>query len=393
MLQKFNENTIQSGLVKHILTNIPIPLLDTVRYGDYIMEGFYYIYLTYIIKCTQSGYLVPDSEQIVVSEDLICSDTTYIGSESAKFDVVETFFFGDFKENISKYHVLNNSSYDIETHILLGKYLRCYRDLLSINMMSFYNCYCNQHTSIFSLDKTSDNYISFDVFDNRQIILVPIQFNKKYTICIDSNSQVQLKSVIYDYDTQRLIKYDSSRYVTDLLNEPITTYMSLSFKSPIIYSISCTDVNIYNYKKYLYLAIQLPKSNNSSIVVLEGDYTNTGKSIISTENINNIRSDILDDALLSKLSLMSLNDNLTYAFSNKLIEFLSLHMITSQETISKNVLRLQEGVGYSTGTKDVWDNKLRYFLYNKYMETNSSAFDVTGYGDKLIEDVLRGKNS
>ena len=57
----------------------------------------------------------------------------------------------------------------------------------------------------------------------------------------------------------------------------------------------------------------MPSTNNSSIVVLEGDYTSTGVySIINVPKMNLSTQDSLNSLFLSNLSLLQLNDKTSY---------------------------------------------------------------------------------
>lgn len=380
----FNERTIESKMISKLMSSVSMPLLDTVRYGDFIVEGFKYIYLVYIIECTQSGYLLPGDSEAICSNTLFADDYVYVGRNAAKYEIVNEYYFNTDIPNINVRTVFNTDDYSKDLHTALGTYLRVYRDLFSINMMPFYNCFCKQFCRVNLADLT------YDVPSNKKVILVPIKFNKVYTVCIDVDAPVKARALLYDYSSNQLVKKDSSSYVTEDLNEDLTVWTDLSYTHPKTYEIQCEDVDVYKYKSYLFLAIELPSNNSSSIAVLEGDYTHHN-IIMSIENIDTVYPGVLDEVLLSATSLTLLNDGKIYAFSDKIIEFLSGHMIASQETITGNVRRVQQAINYTSGTNDIWDNTMRYLLYNKYMSVYSGALDITGYVDKQIEDSLRGE--
>ena len=156
-------------------------------------------------------------------------------------------------------------------------------------------------------------------------------------------------------------------------------------------------INWFNNKskkeKYLYLVIQLPVSNKSSITVLEGDYTKTyNTSKLNGEDIESLGDKEVNKILLSKLSLLMINTKNVYAFSDRLIEYLLLNVIDYQDEISKNTLRAQTYMNLLTKTgiqPGVFDVKTRYYLFKKYMEENDNiGYDITGFVDKDMEKFI-----
>lgn len=377
----FNERTIESKMISKLMSSVDMPLLDTVRYGDFIVEGFRYIYLVYIIECTASGYLLPGASETVVSNTLFADDTVYVGRSAAKYNIISEYYFNTQLSNVNVRTVFNTDDYSKELHAALGTYLRVYRDLFSINMMPFYNCFCQQFCKVNLSDLT------YTIPSNKKVILVPIKFNKVYTVYIDVDAPVRARALLYDYTSNTLVVKEDNSYVTEDLHEDITTWTNLSYTHPKTYEIHCEDVEVYKYKPYLFLAIELPSNNRSSVAVLEGEYIRRN-IIMSIENIEDVFDSMLDEVLLSMPSLALMNDGNIYAFSDKIIEFLSGHMIASQETITNNVRRVQNAIKYHSGTPDIWDKTIRYLLYNKYMGTYDGAMDITGYVDKQIENIL-----
>ena len=57
MLQRFYEDNIQSRFIKALLYNTPIPTIQSIVPGDYIIKGAQYIYKRQVIKCTTSGII------------------------------------------------------------------------------------------------------------------------------------------------------------------------------------------------------------------------------------------------------------------------------------------------------------------------------------------------
>jgi hypothetical protein len=157
-------------------------------------------------------------------------------------------------------------------------------------------------------------------------------------------------------------------------------------------------------EKYLYLCIQLPVTNESSIVVLEGEYRNRlpeeeveqfDLSQINVQNIKYISDAQINQKLLSNLSLLLMNTRTSYAFSNRLMEYLLWNVIDYQDEISQNTLRIQEYqelYRYKTYAPGVFDKETRFLTYNGYMhDENTSDIDINGFVDKDVEKfVTRG---
>ena len=120
MKQKFFEVNNQSNFIKNLLKNTSIPLTNSVREGDYIVNGFVYLFKSYLLKCTKSGFLGSTAEYSLVRRHFRFGKT-YIGNS----EIFES----------------NNLAYDSDTHKMLGNYLRFYRDIFECDLMPFYNCF------------------------------------------------------------------------------------------------------------------------------------------------------------------------------------------------------------------------------------------------------------
>ena len=96
--------------------------------------------------------------------------------------------------------------------------------------------------------------------------------------------------------------------------------------------------------------------------------------------------------LSNKLSLLEFSCSNTYAFNDRLVEYLLLNVIDNTETIDDNVTRIQKVLDI-TNRKDVipsvWSDLLRYLLFKKYFKSNlEKSFDISGFVDKDIEKLL-----
>ena len=109
---------------------------------------------------------------------------------------------------------------------------------------------------------------------------------------------------------------------------------------------------------------------------------------------------------LSPLGLLQWSDGYTYAFSNRLVEYLLLNVIDSQESINKNIERVQDRItSYKMGNRNlfpkyrgaftpgVWDENIQKYIYSlrKSIEKSprgNSSVDYNGYVDRDTETIL-----
>lgn len=431
MPQKFFTDTLISKFIKNMLLNTPLPLINTVREFDYIIENCFYVYRTNVIKCTKSGTLVSNHLEFAnkmsenLSNDIANTQQGIIDTQAkiddpetseeekeklqvlltglqahliniqnksfieAEYTIVQPFVWGRDLTGVTERFFSKYNYYDSDTHLYLGKYLRCLRDIKDIDLMPFYNCFNYKIVSDISLPLEDT-----EVDGNKKVLAVPIKFNKTYTVAIDSGTRVLMKSVLYgDFG---LLKSRDGTDLTSQLNEQTVVCGHLDFLQPTTYKIECYDKNLLNLEKYLYLIIQLSSSNSSSVVVLEGDYTHLDSTkIINVDDLNKVPDKELDNIFLSKLGLLQINDTNIYAFSNRLIEYLLLNAITSDDEISHNIYTIQQKLDLfkdSRISKGVWDNYMRYLLYNTYMNRqNITKLDINGFVDKDVERyIMRG---
>lgn len=386
---KYFTNTINSKLIKNILHNTPLPIYDTVREGDYILSPFIYINRCNIFKCTKSG----------------------IFTEDAEVQVITHFSFGEYYPKFTEKFMSDNLYYDTQTHKQLGRYLRAYRDCYNIDLMPFYNCWCNQYISNFFV---TDRGVVKGDNSPYKVAMVPIRFNKKYTIAADSSSAVMI-APIYQENNQLIPAWSGSRsfdLTTDLCSRNgyanVHKQLSCSFKQPFTIEVQNRDgdsnaVVHQRNEKYLYLLIQFMSTVNTTLIVLEGDYTDLGcTEIYNSEKVLNVEyegntvseKNIItpvewDKMMLSNLDLLQLSSKEQRPYSNRLIEYLLQNVITSRDEVSLDIKIAQRGRMKQTG---VWDNNLRRALYRDFMNSkHSRKIDITGYVDKDVENsIMKG---
>jgi hypothetical protein len=105
--------------------------------------------------------------------------------------------------------------------------------------------------------------------------MIPIKLFQKYTIAIDSFNDVEVCCGFYG-------KYQYENTYNEIAENTYQCFNSMLFNTPVLYDPTSglskyldplNSLEIAQHESDLKLFIKLPISNNSSIVVLEGDYT------------------------------------------------------------------------------------------------------------------------
>ena len=199
--------------------------------------------------------------------------------------------------NYTKNLKINSNTYDSYTHEYLGDYLRFHRDFLNLDLMPLYNCFSNRACDKLDLHwklKTGDAHfnVSFDSSDpNFKIYMLPVKLFQKYTIAIDSSLPIELCCGIYgDYQDTRekfatLPNHTYRRLPTSVFSQPFL-YDALAYTdedTTVGYIDRILDAKVADRGTLIELAqnecdlklfIKVPVQNDSTIVVLEGDYCN-----------------------------------------------------------------------------------------------------------------------
>lgn len=468
MKQEFFKSTIESKFIKYLLSYTPLPIFPTISSDDTIIEGCYYIYKDKILKCTKTGrfnginansfiddYLYVNEYVLTLDEDYVLShynsetDTfdiylpdegkeggPYFGSNIpgiggltvtddivryfyrpiGEYQLIDDFAFGQYVPNVTQRFISNTSYYDPMTHRMLGEYLRCLRDIYGLNLMGLYNCYDYDSTNKFSLTQTS---VQETEALKSTVLLIPIKFDKTYTIAMDCDFPVFAKAVFSDENG--LLKDSDGNSYTDLIPGQVIRYNGLRFNDPQTYKVEIdTGMEVYEdlseqeweeyrqskiqtnktlkeHEKYLYLALQIPKSNTSSIVVIEGDYSTVAYNYISSaENLENLSDAQLANVFKSNVSLLESNNGTQVPYADKLIAYLLQYTIDCREEIDDNVANVEKRIGYNPPLRDfypgIWDTNLRYVLYSKYMQLEYPEYldktDIVGFVDRDIENAV-----
>lgn len=397
MFQEFFKDTLMSRFIKRLLRSTPLPLLHIVHEGSYLIEDCYYIYDNCIIKCVKSGNFYIDS-----TDSLTPGNTLYSSGDTsaAKYKVIKSY---DNKDPEIHYNFHSKYLYhDPDTHFHLGEYLRYLQATTGLNLMPYYNCFNNKQIKnvyLKSVNRDDPTDRSFVIGNNSQykLLAVPVKFGKTYTIAIDSDYPVYIRPLIYNDDTGCVVKpglKSDITYYSDKL-ENLEIQMSTSFHKPFIVKIGDADTSdLFAQEKNLYLIIQVSVNNNSALTVLEGDYTKSWSNIISS-------AEAPDDLknYYRNISLLMSNSRTSWAFSDRLVEYLLHAVINDQEIIDKNIEYLQlllsefDSAKYSRSkrtTLGIWEDKLRSDLWSvqeKVLDV-STLRDLDGYLNKDLEKFL-----
>lgn len=370
------------------------------RYEDYILDRHTY----YIIKSVEN--FNEGKATLIYNEDLYKLD-----QKAAEWKIyggyIPEYYYTKYTNNF----ISNIDYYDSETHLRLGELLRFYKNVYDLDLMSYYNCWDGSNLSGYQIfedklvETTSDQY---------KLIKVPIKFNKKYTIAIDSPTPVKMVPTIMNLNKFIQIQIGQSNQINlnSLLDSnEVINYASLKFNFPTTFELTnvseetmqSIDPSVKNsnllkaellqrYEKNLYLIIQLEKTVTSSVVVLEGDYTNIySRKYFNVDNLDQIHDDSLNEALMNNLSLLQFNDKTSYPFADRLVEYLLLNVINQIDPITEDAQRIRDKLSSSVGLWDYdeisWTDYLRITIFDLLMNDPiySSKLDISGYVDKDAE--------
>ena len=287
----------------------------------------------------------------------------------------------------------NEKYYDPCVHEHLGNFLRGLRDTKYINLMPYYNCFSAKTIRGSLVEKDEGIKYVPQIDTKTKLFAVPIRFNKEYTIALDSFGPIWLLPILYNKSGE--LK-DSE--LNPYLDVKATTYSKLEYKNPVIYSVSTqgldNEEDLGHMEKYLYLLIQFPSTVKSSVTILEGNYIDSGISekYYDLSSMTPIQE---NEVFLYNLSLLALNDKNTYAFSERLIEALLLHVINSEEDFWQNIRRVQDMAGMTRikgYIPNVWTTEMRSAFFKAYLNPNykdgTFKFDVDGFVDHRVEKML-----
>lgn len=415
-MQKFNKISLYSNVIKNLLALTYLPLIKTVRIGDYICEGRLYVLRCEIIKCTQSGYIY-----------------SYDGGieGTARWKRLQEFYFGDKNGKLCTNYISESEGYDYKTHERLGKYLRNLRDMYGLNLMPLYNCFSNQplENHIITTDKIKQTSAN----NNTKVYKVPIRFNQDYTICIENLGTTTIAPAFIRHNALLIANNTIYGNSIDITNQYLSlhkfdnihTFAKTTFGKPIkirfnnvpekkqlkvldksnyqytdvSYEISAETVaHFENVEDHLYMLIQVPKVFEQNIVILEGDYTQLdSQKIVSGTKVDKLTDVQYDTFYTHDLNLMMATSKEPRPFSPMLVEFLLWNAISTLDTINNDLDRLSIILKekYIPYTSDIytypnyWVPRYRQAIsdFINY-HTKGVIQDNLGYVTKNIEEYI-----
>lgn len=357
MKYNFEDNNLVVGHIKQLLHSFNLPMIPVYTDDTVLYEGRTYIKDDKVVKWT--------------------------GSE---FKFISYYVYDRPIINLTKTLEMNSAIYDEYTHEYLGDYLRFLRDYKKINLMSMYNCFGKKRPSRIFYEQTLDNGFDF-VIDtdnsNYDYYVVPVKFNKNYTIAIDSDIKWEIVSLIY-----------SNIFVTStpesLVNESYRTISGSQFRKPLVYSTYFDSAkDCWQKEKNLVLLLKIPSGNMSSIVILEGDYSSYTDIVDGTVVTNTVYDDTARDEkirYISKCSLLSANLENSYPFADRLVEYLLGNVITPVDEFQQDIVRVQEAVydGSIQGYYGIWDIGLENSIHDLLLNP-----DITRGSSNKFGNIIR----
>ena len=450
MYTRFYDDTIVTRFIKYLLANTYTPLVRVWNPGGFALSGSMYIHQGKIMQAKKTGFL----------------------DSITDFDVKQLFIPTRCYYGINSTYSSNTNGYDPVTHRWLGNYLRFIRDYYGVNLMPFYNCFCGEFVSNVDIKQvTSDSGTTYHNIvsstDSRsKIFVVPVRFGQTYNLAIDCDTGVEFMYGFYG--PKGLIVSATDTLRVELRQTHYTKLPSCQFTNPCVVppiewsSMPSATQNVAQFEKYLRLFVKIPQSSESSIAVIEGNIQryNTlcgisdkeAKERFSTSSavysniLNTCNSKTVEgyqvpqaelyfkqrqydpvtktrgedatqtfssrpiEECLGPLGLLQWSDGNTYAFSNRLVEYLLWNVVDSIEPINKNVERVQGRITSlemsnanlfpryrGAFTSGVWDENMQKYIYalRKSIQVSPKgvpSVDYNGFVDKDTETILnRGR--
>lgn len=396
---KINDNSVFVGQIKQLLKEFNLPNAEIYKEDTQLIENKIYIKDNYLIRCRKDE-----------------NNNLYLDDEHK-----ENYIYNKSYVNITENLEVRNLLYDKYTHDYLGNYLRFLRDYKNLDLMSMYNCFNGEIVNNFHVskdliiqDSTSDSdkfdekfNRLFTVNNNYITYAIPVKFNKVYSIGLNCSLGCEVFLGIYNeelihsnVDMIKLCNYSYNTYNDCILNK-VNLYDTTIFdKSSTIHK--CLSNILKPYEENLKLFIRVPFNNNSSLVVLEGDYTNYSQKVLKTNHLANISIPTMTEDniiniqnYISDLELLSSNNSTgQYVLATRLVEYLTDNVISllSEDYDIKKLQKvlIKRGAVHSDYL-GIWSEADRTGLYGTILDEFQSTvipYDSIGYLDKDIEQKL-----
>lgn len=376
---KINDNTVFVGQIKQLLKEFNLPFVRVYKEETELINNEIYLKDNYLIYYNDG------------------------------FDELnkEWYIYGKSYLNITKQLKIENLLYDRYTHDYLGNYLRFLRDYKHVDLMSMYNCFNGEIVNNFHVvdntDFSDDIKSLLTINNNYTIYAIPVKFNQIYSIGLNSSTGCEMFLGIYN---EELIHSDGS--MINLCNNSYKKFNNCVLNKVKLYDTTVENLSsetlssLITYEKDLKLFIRVPFNNKSSLVVLEGDYSEFSQRVFETNHLANIyvpvktpENNINIGKYISDLELLSSN-NATgqYVLATRLIEYLTGNVISS---ISEDydVKKLQKVLirkgAVNSDYLGIWSNNDKSGTYGIMLDKFKNEvipYDSIGYLDKDIEKKL-----
>ena len=438
-------STVRQEVPNYANGGSALEYVSYMRYIPYIKDNKIQIYAPTIKTKTETT--IVDGKEITEDKTVIQysdndwkpyhaaygSEHSKVHNKNANIHTPKGYAYNLKIRNYTKNLKIQNNVYDSYTHEYLGDYLRFQRDYRNINLMPLYNCFSNTLCPRLdiSFDMVEDvidsvtnkvtkkGYVAkFDTREtNYKIYMIPIKLFQKYTIAIDCFTDVEVCCGFYG-------KYQYGSAYDTIAEDTYRCFNSMLFNKPVLYDPTAGlkkyldprhPLEIAQHETDLKLFIKLPISNKSSIVILEGDYTEYTPSTIIKRSpakdddfivVNNHTQVNFDgdldeniEHLVTPLQLLAQNTGISYPFADRLIEYLVGNVVTPVDDISDNIKRAKKVINAKTNAlRDdggVWEKIMQLILYN-YASNNFNVrinHDILGYVDKDTESYSNGSIS
>ena len=386
MEYRFGSSNIITCYIKELLHSFNLPKVDV--YTKRLEEKVDYK--------DESGS-IQQSENSLYDGKVYIKDDLIVEYKDGKFKKIANYVYNYPVVNFTKKFIIKSSVYDHYTHYYLGDYLRFIRDYKGIDLMSLYNCFLAEEPGRIYLQRddgtkgvkiNSNYYFTIDTDSPEYLYyIVPVKFDQTYTFALNINSGYDIACILYNN-----VFLDDTP--DELIKQSFKHIEGSTFYNPFTYStkFSCTrDKELWKREKDLKLILKIPKNANTTITILEGDFSQNGNiaggCLYSDSRTNINTSSIESFNLLTKSSLLNLDDKISRPFADRLIEYLLKHAITSDDYIPNNIEYVQEMI-YPTGVRGyygIWDNQLRYNIYQRTLENDILKGNSKKYSPSFVE--------
>ena len=374
----------------------------TLQFTEELIDAEYENKTVFIDKLNVRVYDSPNFKTVSLYEQ--CNEYSdyneyidYYLRENGEFiPWVYTFTQEEFNSNKSLYFIISGDDY-----------IQCTEDSVYDPNETYYVSYRSSYIT------TKEYTFILNITD----FYIPLGFqddpSKYYKLENGKFSQVS-GSDTFDMNTTYALKVDkelftwkemnSSNELVDSEDEYMITgkkyYAKYDLENEAYYKYDITEENcaLYDYlEDNLYLLIQVPKSLDTSIVILEGNYLNTqSDKIIDDSEVEMLPSVLRDYLYTSNLKLMEMPSSKPTPFSNVLIEFLLWNVICGLDSINNNMDRLLIALQriYGSPLNINYHTNYWYAQYRKFVSdigkyyNNMLVTDNLGYVTKNLEQII-----